>query len=100
MTTPSSNSLSGVINIGVTIRKRLHEIGVFTLADLAKMTPVKAYQTICQRHPNKTFPVCYYLYSLQRALLNLHWNDVPEDLKAELRQQVGKLKEKFQRVQI
>jgi DNA transformation protein and related proteins len=90
MTTKLSNSLSGARNIGATIRKRLNEIGVFTLADLAQMTPVKAYRNICQRHPDKTFPVCYYLYSLQGALLDLHWNDLPVKLKAELRKQIGK----------
>ena len=30
MVTLSSNSLNGVMNMGVTIRKRLHKIGVFT----------------------------------------------------------------------
>lgn len=85
-----SNSLQGAKNIGSTIRKRLNEIGVFTLADLAAITPVKAYQAICDQNPNKTFPVCYYLYSLQGALLNTHWDDLPEDIKADLRELVGK----------
>jgi DNA transformation protein len=53
------------------------------------MTPVKAYQNICEHHPDKTFPICYYLYSLQGALLDLHWDDLPNKLKAELKKQVG-----------
>ena len=90
MKTKLSNSLKGARNIGITIEKRLNEIGVFSLADLAQMTPVKAYQKICKQHPDKTFPVCYNLYSLQGALLDLHWDDLPTDLKAELRKQVGR----------
>jgi DNA transformation protein len=90
MKTQLSNSLKGAKNIGATIEKRLNEIGVFSLADLAQITPVTAYQSICRQNPNKTFPVCYYLYSLQGALLDLHWNDLPSDLKAELRKQVEK----------
>ena len=83
-----SNNLKGAKNIGATIEKRLNEIGVFSLSDLAQMTPVKAYQTICRQNPNKTFPVCYYLYSLQGALLDIHWQDLPTDSKSELRKQV------------
>ncbi len=85
-----SNNLKGAKNIGATIEKRLNEIGVFSLADLAQMTPVIAYQNICKLNPDKTFPICYYLYSLQGALLNLHWDDLPIELKKELCKQVDK----------
>lgn len=85
-----NNSLKGEKNIGPTILKRLNEIGVNSIADLAEMTSVKAYMKICEENPGKTFPVCYYLYSLEGALLDLHWNDLPKDLKKDLRKQVGK----------
>lgn len=84
------SNLKGAKNIGTAIEKRLNEIGVFSLADLAQITPVKAYQEICKQHPNKTFPVCYYLYSLQGALLDLHWNVLSKELKNDLQKQVGK----------
>jgi DNA transformation protein and related proteins len=90
METQLSNKLKGAKNIGATIEKRLNEIGVFSLADLAQMTPVNAYKNICKQHPGRAFPVCYYLYSLQGALLDLHWDDLPTKLKAELRKQVGR----------
>ena len=85
----TKNSLMGAKNIGSTIVKRLNEIGVYSLADLAEMTSVKAYKKICERHPGKIFPVCYYLYSLEGALLDLHWNDLPNDVKSDLLHQVG-----------
>jgi DNA transformation protein len=88
MKTQLSNNLKGAKNIGETIEKRLNEIGVFSLADLAQMTPVKAYQRISRQNPDKTFPVCYYLYSLQGALLDMYWDDLPKELKVELRKQV------------
>jgi DNA transformation protein len=90
MKTQLSNSLKGEKNIGATIEKRLNEIGVFSLTDLAQMTPVKAYQSICRQNPDETFPVCYYLYSLQGALLDLHLDDLPTELKTELHKQVDK----------
>jgi len=85
-----SGNLKSAKNIGPTIEKYLNEIGVFSLADLSEMTPVKAYQNICEQHPDKTIPVCYYLYSLQGALLDMHWNDIPSELKTELLRQVGR----------
>ena len=89
MKTILSNNLKGAKNIGTTIEKRLNEIGVFSIADLAQITPVKAYQSICNQNTDKTFPVCYYLYSLQGALLDLHWDDLPTELKVELRKKVA-----------
>jgi DNA transformation protein len=90
MKSQRSNQLKGAKNIGVTIEKRLNEIGIFSLADLAHITPVKAYKQICQLNPGQTFPVCFYLYSLQGALLDLHWDDLPTSLKSELRKKVEK----------
>lgn len=85
-----NNNLKRAKNIGTTILKRLNEIGIYSLADLAKITPVKAYKKICEQNPGKTFPVCYYLYSLEGALLDMHWNDLPKDLKKDLLKQVGR----------
>ena len=86
----TKNSLKGARNIGPAILKRLNEIGVFSLADLAEMTTVKAYQLICERNPDKTISVCYYLYSLEGALLDIHWDDLPKDMKQDLLKQVGR----------
>jgi DNA transformation protein len=61
---------------------------VFTLADLEKMTSVEAFKKIRGNYPDKTVPVCYYLYSLEGALLNLHWNDIPSELKEELKAKI------------
>lgn len=82
------NSLKNAKNIGITIEKYLNEIGIFTLADLAETTSVKAFIKIRELHPEKTIPVCYYLYSLEGALLNLHWNDIPSELKEELKDKI------------
>ncbi|CAM4007196.1 TfoX/Sxy family DNA transformation protein [Flavobacterium cucumis] len=71
-------------NIGKTIEKKLNEVGVFTLADLAEITPKVAYKKICENYPNTTIPKCYYLYSLQGALLDLDWRELPENIKSEL----------------
>lgn len=95
MTEVISNSLKNAKNIGPTIEKQLNAIGVFSLSDLAGLTPIKAYYEICKMNPGKTLPVCYYLYSLQGALLNLHWNDLPNELKLDLKKQATELRVKL-----
>lgn len=77
-------SLAELPNIGPTIENRLNEIGVRTRADLQRLGAVNAYLRICAKHPRRTISVCYYLYSLQGALMGLHWDDVPERLKKSL----------------
>ncbi len=76
--------LTGLKNIGPTIAKRLHEIGVYTIADLQHVGAAKAYLKIKENYPDKTIPVCYYLYSVEGALLGLHWDAIPEKRKMEL----------------
>lgn len=91
MTTNQAKSLGQAKNIGPIILQRLHEIGVYSLADLAKTTSPCAYVQICAQHPTKTFPVCYYLYSLEGALLDLHWDELPKNLKEDLLKKARRL---------
>jgi DNA transformation protein len=82
------SELSQLVNIGATIENYLHEAGIHTKKELAEVGPVGAYKRICARHPEKTIPVCYYLYSLQGALMGIPWRELPEELKVQLRNQV------------
>ena len=84
------SELSHLKNIGPTIEKRLNEIGVHTRADLQRLGPAKAYQWICRSYPNQTIPVCYYLYSLQGALTDVHWDKVPKQAKEQLLREAKK----------
>ena len=71
-------------NIGPTIAKTLALIGIKTRSDLERAGPVGAYLHLCASFPNKTWPVCYYLYSLEGALRDKHWDDLPQTLKDRL----------------
>jgi DNA transformation protein and related proteins len=84
------SGFKGIKNIGSTINKRLSEIGVNTLEDLQKIGAAQAYLKIKSHYPDKTLPVCYYLYSLEGALTNLHWDDIPETRKQILLKAIGK----------
>lgn len=89
MPSSSTTQLRHAKNIGPTIEKRLNEVGIFTFKDLKIVTPAKAYQLICQKYPDKTIPVCYYLYALQGALINCHWDDLSIQQKAQLKKDAG-----------
>ena len=78
------SDLSSLKNIGPTIKKRLQEIGINSKSDLKKIGPVMAYQKIQSKNSGKTIPVCYYLYSLQGALEDKHWDDISQKKKREL----------------
>lgn len=72
-------------NIGATVVQRLHEVGIRTKDDLERVGSVSAYCEIKQRHPEARTPLCYYLYSLEGALRDQHWDDIGEDVKKTLR---------------
>lgn len=81
------SELSSLKNIGPTIERRLNEIGVFTRADLESKGAARAFQEIWKHNKSKSIPVCYYLYSLQGALLDRHWDDIPQSMKDNLLKQ-------------
>jgi DNA transformation protein len=85
----SNLHLLGQKNIGPTIAKRLQEIGVETIKNLQSIGPAGAYKKLQRLHPEETFPVCYYLYSLQGALDGIHWNDLPGPVKERLLKEAG-----------
>lgn len=75
--------LTQLKNIGPTVAQRLHEVGIHTREDLETVGPVEAYKRIRARVMGTT-PKCYYLYSLQGALLDVHWDDLSNEVKADL----------------
>lgn len=82
---PQPRPLSELMNIGKAIEERLNEIGVFTKKNLVDIGPVDAYRQIEKNYPNETLPLCYYLYSLEGAIKDIHWNAIGEDRKKALK---------------
>lgn len=68
-------------NLGMASVNILQAIGINTYEDLADMGPVQAYCRIKARgiHVSKVM-----LYALQGALMDVHWNDLPPDMKTQL----------------
>jgi DNA transformation protein len=85
----STTELTKLRNIGATVAKCLNEIGVFSRHDLERIGPVFAYQKMKRLNPDATLPRCYYLYSLEGALRNVHWDDLPQSIKQRLSIEAG-----------
>lgn len=75
-----------LMNIGPTVARRLKEIGIRTSFELRDLGAAAAYRKICERL-GKAAPVCYYLYSLEGAIRNKHWDDIGSGVKKKLRRE-------------
>ncbi|KAB7615457.1 TfoX/Sxy family protein [Amylibacter sp. SFDW26] len=77
-------------NIGPTVARRLNEIGIHSKSDLERVGVVTAYCEVKQRYPEASIPVCYYLYSLEGALKNQHWDEIGDDVKLSLKERANR----------
>ena len=73
-------------NLGPKSSEWLASVGVFTLDDVAKLGVVETYKRVKAAYPEKVS--LNLLWGLQAALLDLPWNELPSDIKSELRKQV------------
>ena len=74
-------------NLGPKSREWLASVGVYTLDDVARLGVVETYKRVKAAYPEKVS--LNLLWGLQAALLDLPWNELPPDIKSELRKQVG-----------
>ncbi len=79
--TSNNGELLGLKNLGTASVNILHAVGVNTYDDLSQVGAVETYRRIKARgiHVSKVM-----LYALQGALMDVHWNDLSPDLKAQL----------------
>jgi len=84
-----SKSLSELQNIGKTVATRLHEIGITNQSELKRLGAAKAYRWMSEKSSGTQLPVCYYLYSIEGAIQDKHWNSLTEQEKTDLRLAAG-----------
>lgn len=82
-----SDKTSKLKNIGPTTRAWLHEIGVDTEDDLRALGVAETWLRLKARFPDRVS--LNALYGLEGALSGVPWNQLPEEVKQELRRQVG-----------
>jgi len=74
-------------NIGPKSSEWLASVGIHTLEDVAKLGVVETYLRVKAAYPEKVS--LNMLYGLQAALLDIPWSELPQDIKNELKRQVG-----------
>ena len=73
-------------NIGPKSSEWLASVGIHTLDDVANLGVVETYRRVKAAYPEKVS--LNLLYGLQAALLELPGNELPPDIKQELRRQL------------
>lgn len=73
-------------NIGPKSSEWLASVGIYSLDDVADIGVVETYLRVKSAYPDKVS--LNLLYGLQAALLDIPWNELPPDIKAELKYQV------------
>lgn len=79
--------MNGLRNIGPVSAKWLAEVGVELMEDLERVGAVEAYRRVRENRPGKAS--LNLLWALQGALMELHWTDVPEQVKERLLEELG-----------
>lgn len=72
-------------NLGPKSRAWLASIGVHTLEDVAALGVVETYKRVKAAYPEKVS--LNLLWGLQAALLDIPWNELPQDIKDQLRKE-------------
>lgn len=73
-------------NMGPKSSEWLASVGIHTLDDVARLGVVETYKRVKAAYPEKVS--LNLLWGLQAALLDLPWNELPSDIREELRKQV------------
>jgi DNA transformation protein len=72
-------------DLGPKSRAWLASIGVHTLEDVAALGVVETYKRVKAAYPEKVS--LNLLWGLQAALLDIPWNELPQDIKDQLRKE-------------
>lgn len=74
--------LASMRNIGKELEKKLNAIGINTAEELIEIGSKEAFFRLKTRFPN----VCLvHLYTLQGAVDNMEYNQLPDDMKQDLK---------------
>lgn len=73
-------------NLGPKSREWLASVGVHTIDDIARLGIIETYRRVKAAYPEKV--TLNLLWGLQAALLGIRWDELPPDIKDDLRRQV------------
>lgn len=74
--------MSSMRNIGPASSRWLAAVGIESLEDLERVGAVEAFRRVREIEPAKAS--LNLLWALQGALMDIHWTDVPDEIKQSL----------------
>ena len=84
---PGSSDLERMLNLGPVSAARLRAVGIRTPEDLRRLGAVEAYVRLKRGFPVETTQIA--LYTLHGALTGVRWYELPEDVRAALRDEAA-----------
>lgn len=81
------SDLTSLRNIGPKSAAWLESVGINSVNELFDIGVEGAYRKVHAAYPDRVS--LNMLYALQGALLDLPWNELPEEMKSQLRRAVG-----------
>jgi DNA transformation protein and related proteins len=82
----SSKSIHELSNIGPKTATWLESIEIKTLEDIEELGVIEVYQRLKLAYPEKVS--LNALWALQGVVLDIPWNQLPESMKEDLKQQL------------
>ena len=73
--------MSRIKNIGPKSESWLNNIGIFTVDDVEAIGVVEVYKRLKLSRPNISLVM---LYALQGAVMDMHWQEIPDDVREDL----------------
>lgn len=86
-----TDPLTELKGIGPKTVSWLHDAGIHTPADLDALGAAEVFRRVKAVHPEITLNG---LWGLQAAIMNLHWTQIPPDIKDELRAAVADVRKR------
>jgi len=81
--------ISDLINLGKKSEWYLSAVGINTISKLKKRGSIQTYCDLKTAFPKEVTLV--FLWALEGALSNTHWNAIPKEVKAKLQEEVEKI---------
>lgn len=81
-----NDELQQLKNLGKTSALWLHAVGIHSASELRRRGAVAAYRAVLARGFNASRVL---LYSIEGALLDVHWSELPSEHKNRLLDQLG-----------
>lgn len=74
--------LADMMNLGPATEEYLRAVGIETPEQLSEIGSVDAYRRLKERFPRQVNLL--FLYAMEGALLDIHWNALPPEVKDEI----------------